>query len=157
MADWTAMKSEYATTQISYRKLAQKHGVSMRTLAERAKAEGWVAARERFRSETVTKSIDLVSSRMAERAARIQDAADSLLGKVDALLKDSCIDHDTKAMRDISVILKDIKEIQNVRADIDLREQEARIANLRRQAEAGKDDTGGVVVTLEGGLDEYAG
>ena len=39
--------------------------------------------------------------------------------------------------RDITSAAKDIGEILHIKSDIDLKEQEARIANLRKQAESG--------------------
>ena len=35
MADWQAIKTEYITTDTSYRKLAQKHGVSYQAICHR--------------------------------------------------------------------------------------------------------------------------
>jgi hypothetical protein len=41
-------------------------------------------------------------------------------------------------MKDVSVILKNLKDIQMIRSEADLREQEARIEKLRREAEPDK-------------------
>ena len=47
MADWKKIKTEYITTETSYRKLAQKYGLDQATIARRAKKEGWVSNRYR--------------------------------------------------------------------------------------------------------------
>lgn len=39
--NWTAIKAEYLRGGTSYRKLADKYGVSSRTIERRAKAESW--------------------------------------------------------------------------------------------------------------------
>ena len=57
----------------------------------------------------------------------------------------------------MSATIKDLKEIQMIRSEADTREQEARIANLERQARAemGKDNV--VTVRLMDGTEEFAG
>ena len=83
MADWQAIKTEYITTQTSYRKLAQKHGVSYQAICHRSKEEGWIALREQHMNKTVTKAIDKISSKKADKMARIDDLADKLLEKLE--------------------------------------------------------------------------
>jgi len=43
--NWTAIKEEYITTDATLRELSDKHGVSLRQLGRRSKAEDWVEAR----------------------------------------------------------------------------------------------------------------
>ena len=45
MEDWLKIKTEYITTDTSYRKLAEKYGVHYQTICSRSKAEGWVLLR----------------------------------------------------------------------------------------------------------------
>ena len=153
MADWTKIKTEYITTETSYRKLAQKYGVHYNAIANRAKQEDWIAQRGRYCDRTVTKSVTAISDKQVDRAARLSCVAEKLLAKVEALLEsDDKIALDTQGMKHISGVLKDIKEIQMVKSDADLREQEARIAKLRREAEREEDDHNKtVVVTIAGG------
>ena len=72
-ADWQKMKSEYITTDISYRKLGQKYGVNSTTISVRGKTEGWVEERKRFRSKTLAKALGKSSEREAGRLARLMD------------------------------------------------------------------------------------
>ena len=58
MADWQAIKTEYITTDTSYRKLAQKYDVHYQAICQRSKAEGWIAQREQYRNDTITDIID---------------------------------------------------------------------------------------------------
>ena len=83
MADWQAIKTEYITTNTSYRKLAQKYGVGYSVIGERARLEGWVKQREQFRNKTITKAVDKMSSKKADKMARIDDLADKLLVKLE--------------------------------------------------------------------------
>ncbi len=158
MADWQKIKTEYITTQTSYRKLAEKHGVSYQTICHRSKAEGWTAQRERHMNKTVTKAISKVGERQVARAVRLQEVADKLLCKIEA-----CVDAiepervDTQSFKHISGAMKDLKEIQMVRSDADLAEQEARIAKLRKDTEGPKEDGDKqIIVTIGGGEDTWS-
>ena len=88
MADWQAIKTEYITTDTSYRKLAQKHGVGYSVIGERARLEGWVTQREQFRNKTITKAVDKMSSKKADKMARIDDLADQLLEKLERAISE---------------------------------------------------------------------
>lgn len=153
MADWNKIKTEYITTQISYRALEQKYGINYRVIADRGKKEGWSQLRSQHQDRTLTRAVEKICEKKADRAAHLSDVAEKLLEKVEALLETDCdLPLDTQAMKHISGILKDIKEIQMVRSEADLREQEARIAKLRREAEREEDDHNKtVVVTIAGG------
>ena len=154
--DWNAIKTEYITTDTSYRKLAAKHNIHSTAIAVRAGREGWVEERERFRNKALSKTLDKLSSAQAGRAARLQTVADKLLSKiekaVDALEDDAL---ETQQFRQIAASLKDIKDIQMIRSDADMREQEARIANLQRQSQK-DEESKEIVVRIEGDLSEYS-
>lgn len=136
MADWQKIKTEYITTDTSYRKLAEKYGVNYRTICVRSKQEGWIEQREQHTNKTTTDILDAVSKKQVDRAANLIFVSDLLLSKVQNLLEtDAEVLSDTQSMKHISGVLKDIKEIQMIRSDADMREQEARIRNLQKQAE----------------------
>ena len=44
MADWNAIKTEYITTDTSYRKLGEKYEINYKVIADRGKAEKWGGA-----------------------------------------------------------------------------------------------------------------
>lgn len=139
MADWQAIKTEYITTDTSYRKLAQKYGVNHAVIGQRAKAEKWVELRRQHLDKTQTKTLNAISTKQADRAAKLIGVSDLLLDKVKSLLEDDEeLLVDTSIMKDVSIILKNLKEIQMIRSEADLREQEARIEKLRREAEPDK-------------------
>ena len=157
MADWNAIKTEYITTDTSYRKLGEKYGVGYSVIGEKARLEGWVEQREQFRNKTLTKTVNAISNKQVDRAANLVSVADLLLAKVKSLVEsDAEILSDTQSLKHISGVLKDIKEVQMIKSDADLREQEARIKNLQRQAEAENANTEPVRVIIEDGLSEYS-
>jgi hypothetical protein len=144
MADWKAIKTEYITTETSYRKLAEKYGVGYQTICARSKSEHWIEQREQHTNKTVTAAIEKIGEGQAERISRIDEAADMLLDKVIEFMtasEDMLVN--TQSMKHISGVLKDIKEIKGMKSEADLREQEARIAKLRREAEKDMGDTPG--------------
>ena len=138
MADWQAIKTEYITTQTSYRKLAQKYGVSHVQIGNVGKEEKWVELRRQHLDKTLAKTVEKISQQEANRAAKIHSVADKLLNKIEAMV-DSEKPLDTKGIRALTAAVKDLKEIQSVKSALDEQEQRARIANLQKQAN--KEDT----------------
>ena len=151
MADWQKIKTEYITTDTSYRKLAQKHGVHYNAIANRAKQEGWISQRNQYCDKTMTNTLDAISDKQVDRAANLISVSDLLLSKVKSLLEtDAEVLSDTQSMKHISGVLKDIKEIQMIRSDADMREQEARIRKLQKEAEQ-EEVNKDVTITIAGG------
>ena len=176
MADWQAIKTEYITTDTSYRKLAQKHGVNYQAICHRSKDEGWIAQREQYRNNTITKTLEKISSKKADKMARIDDLADRLLEKLEQAITEldrHIIVHknkvetedgeetteyreaveggvvDRQGLKQIASALKDIKEVKMLRSELDKQEQEARIAALRQKSMTGDgddDDTGVILL-----------
>ena len=157
MADWQKIKTEYITTDTSYRKLAQKYGVNYRTICVRSKQEGWIEQREQHINDTTTKTINAISEKQVDRATKLVSVADLLLAKVKSLVEsDAEVLSDTQSLKHISGVLKDIKEIQMIKSDADLREQEARIAKLQKEAQAEETNTEPIRVIIEDGLAAYS-
>ena len=83
MADWQAIKTEYITTDTSYRKLAEKYGVSYVQIGNVGKEENWVELRKQHLDSILTKSLAADTRKKVDRAKRLRDAADRLLDKVE--------------------------------------------------------------------------
>ena len=149
MADWQSIKTEYISTKTSYRKLAEKYGVHYKTIADKGKKENWEGLRSQVAHTTLTKAIDRVTDSQADRVAKLTEVSDLLLGKAKELVENYPeLLMDTKAMKHLSGVLKDIKEIQGIKSPKDLEEQEARIAKLRREAEKEEDTNTEVIITF---------
>ena len=71
--DWLRIKTEYINGDISYRKLAEKHGVSFNTLKEHAVAEEWSRLRTESHHNTTTatqqKIVEKTSDALSDEAA----------------------------------------------------------------------------------------
>lgn len=145
--DWKAIETEYITTNTSYRKLAQKYGLNVTTIAKTASAEGWVDRRKQYATKTQAKTLEKISQKEVDRAAKIGTVADKLLMQIEAMVdRDEPLDE--KAIRSLTAAVKDLKDIQGVRSALDRQEQEARIANLRRQADKDADTNTEITVTF---------
>ena len=157
MADWQNIKTEYITTDTSYRKLAQKYGLDQATIAQRGKKEDWVGIRKQKSIETQAKIIDAVEDRKVDRAAKLLDVADLLMEKVRQRIEAvNALAVGSQELRCLSSTLKDLKEVQMIRSDADRREQEARIKNLQKQAEAEEKRDNTIVIQFAEGSEEYA-
>ena len=152
--DWNKIKTEYVTTDTSYRKLAKKYDVSVTQISNKSKAEGWVSEREQFLKKTYTKTLDAIISAQAKRVERIQTITDKILNKLEKSV-DIMDEEDLSAYRQITSALKDIKEIQMLKSEQDIIEQDARIAKLKHDTEKDNDEVQSVIVTIQGNKDEW--
>ena len=155
MPDWNAIKADYIRGGTSYRKLAVKHGVSFNTLKTVAIREKWTDLRQQASNTATTKLVDKIGGQKASRSARINDVADLLLDKIETTLTmmDTVSSQDLKHF---TSALKDLKDIKGIKSDIDLKEQEARIAKLQREAQEDKEDRS-IVVKIASDAEEYSG
>jgi hypothetical protein len=150
---WKKIKAEYIAGGTSYRKLAEKYEVKLSALRSVAEREKWVELKAQVQHKANTKIVDTVSDIEADRAAKIIDVADKLLDKISEVIDKV---HDTKGIKNISSALKDIKEIKGIKSSADMREQEARIAKLQKDAEKVDDsDVTEIEVVFNAGEEEW--
>ena len=87
MANWIKIRNEYINGNISYRKLAEKHGVSFSTLQGKAREEGWFEKRkaqhDKISEKVGQKTAEKLAEQEAKRLLRISAAADKLLAKIE--------------------------------------------------------------------------
>lgn len=131
--DYKKIKAEYIAGGTSYRKLAERHKVSFSTLRKVAAKEQWTDLRNKAGAKADTKLVDVVSDKEASKANKIIDVADKLLDKIYEML-DADV-YNTQSIKNLTSALKDLKEIKGFKSAADMREQEARIAKLQREAE----------------------
>lgn len=153
--DWNELKTEYITTDTSYRKLAEKYGVSRGQIQRRATDENWPDLKSQFDTKTVSDAVNAVSKKFTARAKRLQDVTDKLLDKIELTIENIDGFKSSRAVKDVSDALKNVKDIMMVKSDLDTREQEARIKNLQRQAES-EDDDNEIRVVITGKAKDYA-
>lgn len=152
--DWSRIRRDYIAGKGSYRELSAKYGVPLKTLARRAKEEGWPDLRKQARHKAATKTVDAIADSKSVAGKKIYDAAIALIDKtMDGI---HAIDPEqAKALKSYSGVLRDLQEVLDLRPELDIREQEARIEKLRREAE--KDtDTGTEFAVELGEADAWA-
>jgi hypothetical protein len=158
LADLEKMRKEYIKGGISYQKLAAKYGVPFGTLKRVARDEKWGEQREKVKQKSMLKSVDAIASQTADVDNSIHDAAMSLLNA----FKSSVDGHKSLSatqLKDYGAALKSIQAVlTNGPSALDIREQEARIEKLRREAEKTENaGSGQVTVQMEGDIDGFAG
>lgn len=158
MVEWQKIKAEYISGNTSYRKLAEKYGISFNTLKDRAVAEQWYKLRQQNHNKTTTEIIDAVNDKTVQQAVDIVGVADKLLKKISDFVEAIPLDFmaSSQAMKHLTSALKDIKEIKGIKSEADMREQEARINKLRKEAEDDTPEDREVNVTFIGDIEQYS-
>jgi uncharacterized protein YjcR len=152
--DWNKIKAEYIAGGTSYRKLAEKYGVSFNTLSGVAIREEWAKLKKQAQNKSTTKMVNTIAKDISQNAVKINDVADKLLDKIVGLL-DALEVADSQTIKQCTSALKDIKDIKGLKPEIDIREQEARIDKLRKDAMTENTDTE-IEVTMGEEVDKYA-
>lgn len=155
MADWKKIKAEYIAGGTTYRALAKKHGVSFTTLQRTAKKEGWITLRRQADDKTTAIMVDKVSSKNANTGLKINAVADKLLFKLSETI-DATEVLDGQTLKQFTSALKDLRDIKGEKSLLDLREQEARIAKLQKDAVV-EDKSTEITITFGGDAEEYSG
>ena len=145
--DWTAARDEYIQGGVTYRQLAKKYSVPLRTLGKRAKAEDWVGLRQQVIDKSATLAADAAAQAKADMATRIYDSAGLMLEKVLDALQNARTPKDIRAL---TAAVKDIREIVGIKSAGDQAEQEARIAALRSKADRDDDSKNTAQLVISG-------
>ena len=152
--DWKKIKAEYIAGGTSYRKLAEKYGVPFSNLKNVAIKEQWTKLREQAKNRTDTKLVENIGKQNAKIDDKYYRLVDRVLDKAEEVI-DAIPEWGILSLKEMAITLKYLKDCKGVKPEIDIREQEARIANLRKQAEADDDKDAVVKITIEGGADDW--
>ena len=152
--DWNKIKAEYIAGGTSYRKLCAKYGVSRTTLQRKAKDEKWLDLRSQAEAKTESKIVEDISKKSAKIDDKYYSLVDKLMQRAEEVIETTPV-WSVNALKEMSTALKYLKECKGVKSDIDLREQEARIRNLEKQAEAEEKDNE-IKVTIESDIEKYS-
>lgn len=152
--DWATIKSEYITTNTSYRKLAAKYGISYKHISVQGRKDGWFQARKKYQSDVADKIVSIVANERAQRDASklliLQKSADNMAEAILKVFDDSEQFHrfvvpdnfsvtekvfekfDTKSMREITASIKDLAVVMRNIYNIPT-EQEERTYQLAKE------------------------
>ena len=152
--DWKKIKTEYITGGTSYRKLAQKHGVSFSTLRKIAAKEQWT----QLRHNAGVKRDTVLAEKIGEDNAKIDDTyfrcVDKLMKKAEELIDNTPV-WQAPFLKEMATTMKYLKECKGVRSDADAREQEARIKKLEKEISESNETTR-VHITIDDQAKEWA-
>lgn len=154
--DWNRIRKDYIAGKGTYRELAKKYNVPLKTLARRAKSEKWFELRKQSGNKAATKAAEAVANASSRVDTSLQAAAAALVAKALEGIQNTNPE-EARALKAYSGVLRDLKEVLNIRPELDIKEQEARIEKLRR--ENARDEEAGKAQEIEityGGAAEWA-
>ena len=144
--DWNVLRAEYIEGKTSYRKLADKYGISVNTLSPVATAEGWPKLRKEAQDKATAKAIQKTADIAADNATIAARIRTKLLRKlereIDAL--PDMIGSETRNSVTENEFSQDGRRIQKVK-------EAAKAFKLRDLAAAYKDLTADMVQTEQAG------
>lgn len=152
MPNWKKIKAEYIKGGISQQQLADKYGVSISTLTKHAMAEKWKDLRKEIGKKTDEKIVEKVATQEAAKEYNVQSIADRMLEHIAENI--DLLATNATSCKDITVALKNLRDIKGDMTERDIREQEAKIKLLEKQANADKVDNN-ITVTIEGGEESW--
>lgn len=112
MADWKKIKAEYIAGGISYRRLAEKSGVSFNTLKTIAIKEKWAELRQQADHKATTVMVETIGEANGNTAVKVNDVADKLLEEIGSILDENKGRCDPKTIKDLATALKSIKDVK---------------------------------------------
>lgn len=173
--DWNRVRREYVSGSKSLRTLADEYSCSQSTLRKRAANEKWTEQRNDYRAKVEQKYMDMSVEQEVKRVERLHRLADDLMDKLDQAIKElnemCSVEHqdgeykvvrvpgvavDRAGAKQISSSLKDVKDLLNVRDDLDRQEQQARIEHLKSQSDSVTAGVSEVQVVLSDEVKKYA-
>lgn len=182
--DWETIQSEYVTTNVSQKELAEKHGVSVGTLRYRCAVERWGDQRRQHRDRIMEKTSERLSDAAAERMVQLMGGTDKMLtATLEALddpdqfyrylVKEKADGEtytkeevfkkaDTKAMKDMTVMLEKLTGLTRDLYGLPTREQELRrelaeekLDLEKKKLESGYGEQQRIEVVFEAGEEEW--
>lgn len=132
--DWNALKVEYVSGGMSYRELAEKHGIPPSTLMKAAAKGKWKEGRKKYGDSLVAEAVRKTQGEKIKKLQRVQQAADIVASRLLEIVQDEEQFHrhlvqvglgdgkyetqdvifkaaNTKALRDVVAALKDMSQV----------------------------------------------
>ncbi|MGP1544164.1 MAG: hypothetical protein ACTTIO_04315 [Candidatus Fimenecus sp.] len=148
------MKSEYITSNISYKKLSEKYDVSTYALCRKAQRDGWGKERKEYKKKITEKKVKIVEKKELERYKKILNVSDKLLKKIEKSVEEIEELSDKTLFKSLTGAIKDIKDIQDLKSERDIKEQEIRIKKMEKDIKNETDNN--IKVEIVGIAEEYS-
>lgn len=90
--DWLAIRNDYINGGGSYRKLAEKYGISIDAIKRKAAAEKWKDARtehtQNIHQKVQEETADIVAKNEADRVKRLLSISDKMIDKIEKAVEE---------------------------------------------------------------------
>lgn len=162
--DWPKLKTEYVTTAITTRALADKYGVSYSALSKRAAKEAWSEARSEFGSnyeaEVQRKVVKATSDKTTELLSRELRIADRLSELIESKLAEGK-NISSNAIKEYANTIKILEQVKRsiTGQNTDAQERTLKIAEQRLQMDKDRADREEntdteIKIVFDNGMDE---
>lgn len=139
--NWNKIAHEYITSDIAMRKLAEKHSVPLRTMADRAKREKWTQQRNEYRvnvgkkaaTKAATQPIVPATKDVDDAALLFEGASLAISWIIKRLESDEV--SDWREVEGLIRAMNGAKALTRIKSALDAEEQRARIENLKKNTE----------------------
>lgn len=163
--DWDAIKRRYVTSELSLNGLSEETGIRRRTLSERSRKDGWVAARKQYREQVATRTTSKLATKVADKKsdllARVLVGADISADKIVEVLssgkplKPTEMEHYMNCLETIERMARSIQGILTVAQERKLKIEEERLELEKKRTEQSAVDKD-VVIRIEGYEKEWS-
>ena len=175
--DWKRIKEDYLhSARPNYAALARKYGVSRQAVSRRAKREGWNDSLQNSFQEEMEEVLRLMLKKLRQAVEEVEQTQLRTVVKTKEIeyRNDGRPDKptgeilreeesfrtekgliDSGRLKQLTAILKELKELEMPKSELDLQEQMARIAKLQKECEA-ETENGELRVLLEGDAKIFA-
>lgn len=152
--EWQKIKAEYISGGISLQRLSEKYGVSFSTIQKKSMEEKWSVLRKKGRRKAEEKLVEAVSEKNAKIDDRYFRLVDKLMQRAEETIENTPV-WSVNSLKEMATAMKYLKECKGVKSEADIREQEARIAKLQKEAqEEAKDNEIQIIIGTE--AEEYS-
>lgn len=154
---WNELKTEYVTSEVSYRTLADKYHISRNVLMKHGKDESWVEARNQYKAELLAKTVEKVTDDKSDKLAVIAKCADKMGTAIEKAMNDSdqffrhmteegvefvnnkidskAVKEMTSAIKELTQIFRDVYNIPTEQQNVSLQLARERLEIERRNSE----------------------
>lgn len=132
--DWLKLKAEYIATGISYRKLADKYGLSYAIVNARVQKGKWNKLRKRMDGVTDKVIEERITQHVTDTVDLLAKCIDDLIVQISHGIGKGRYTTTASDVRDIVGALKNLCDLKGLKSQRDVAEQLARIAKLEKDA-----------------------
>ena len=135
--DWNRIMNDYVCNSgMSLRKISEKYGIRLTTVAEKSKADNWFATKQEYQEKARTKALSKAVTKKANELAGLVEASDYIEKTILKAFSDpeyfkkhivtqnlneeqATLDIlNTKAMKDMMRVIKDVEDVKRSILDI---------------------------------------